>query len=102
MRSVIRDWAESVGPQQVAVPGPQALPAQISRTVRRSLSRCRASTGTRRRRRRRGADDVVLGDLAELAVETPRLTVVADTDHAEPRVRSQAERDLLKALRMAR
>jgi hypothetical protein len=37
-----------------------------------------------------------------LAVETPRLTVVADADRAEPRVRSQAERDLLKALRMAR
>jgi hypothetical protein len=37
-----------------------------------------------------------------LAVETPRLTVVADADQAEPRVRSQAERDLLKALRMAR
>jgi hypothetical protein len=33
---------------------------------------------------------------------TPRLTVVSDTDSAEPRVRSQAERDLLKALRMAR
>ena len=37
-----------------------------------------------------------------LASVTPRLTVVADTDSAEPRVRSQAERDLLKALRMAR
>jgi hypothetical protein len=37
-----------------------------------------------------------------LAAQTPRLTVVADADHAEPRVRSQAERDLLKALRMAR
>ena len=32
----------------------------------------------------------------------PRLTVVSDTASAEPRVRSQAERDLLKALRMAR
>jgi hypothetical protein len=31
----------------------------------------------------------------------PRLTVVSDTASAEPRVRSQAERDLLKALRMA-
>lgn len=34
--------------------------------------------------------------------ETPRLTVVSDTDVAQPRVRSQAERDLLKALRMAK
>jgi hypothetical protein len=37
-----------------------------------------------------------------LAVETPRLAVVSDSDAAEPRVRSQAERDLLKALRMVR
>ncbi len=37
-----------------------------------------------------------------LASEAPRLTVVSDTDPTEPRVRSQAERDLLKALRMAR
>jgi hypothetical protein len=37
-----------------------------------------------------------------LAVEKPHLTVVADADPAEPRVRSQAERDLMKALRMAR
>jgi hypothetical protein len=37
-----------------------------------------------------------------LASAPPRLTVVADTDSTEPRVRSQAERDLLKALRMAR
>jgi hypothetical protein len=37
-----------------------------------------------------------------LAVETPRLTVVSDTDANEPHVRSQAERDLLKALRKAR
>ena len=37
-----------------------------------------------------------------LAAETPRLTVVAESDHPEPRIRSQAERDLLKALRMAR
>ena len=37
-----------------------------------------------------------------LAAETPRLTVVADAENTEPRVRSQAERDLLKALRMAR
>ncbi|MEJ0016567.1 MAG: DUF6468 domain-containing protein [Acetobacteraceae bacterium] len=37
-----------------------------------------------------------------LAGEPPRLSVVAEPDSAEPRVRSQAERDLLKALRMAR
>jgi hypothetical protein len=37
-----------------------------------------------------------------LASETPRLTVVPNADGAEPRVRSQAERDLLKALRVAR
>jgi hypothetical protein len=37
-----------------------------------------------------------------LASPAPHLTVVADADAAEPRVRSQAERDLLKALRMAR
>jgi len=37
-----------------------------------------------------------------LAAETPRLTVVAGAEPGEPRVRSQAERDLLKALRMAR
>jgi hypothetical protein len=37
-----------------------------------------------------------------IAVETPRLAVVPDSATAEPRVRSQAERDLLKALRMAR
>ena len=37
-----------------------------------------------------------------LAAESPHLTVVAEADPAEPRVRSQAERDLLKALRMAR
>ncbi len=37
-----------------------------------------------------------------LAAEGPRLSVVAESDPAEPRVRSQAERDLLKALRMAR
>jgi hypothetical protein len=37
-----------------------------------------------------------------LTAETPRLTVVAGGDTNEPRVRSQAERDLLKALRMAR
>ena len=37
-----------------------------------------------------------------LTSEAPRLTVVADADAAQPRVRSQAERDLLKALRMAR
>jgi hypothetical protein len=37
-----------------------------------------------------------------LVNDAPRLTVVANGDAAEPRVRSQAERDLLKALRMAR
>jgi hypothetical protein len=37
-----------------------------------------------------------------LASAPPRLTVVSNTEPAEPRVRSQAERDLLKALRMAR
>jgi hypothetical protein len=37
-----------------------------------------------------------------LASEAPRLTVVSNADATEPRVRSQAERDLLKALRMAR
>jgi hypothetical protein len=37
-----------------------------------------------------------------LASAPPHLTVVSDAESAEPRVRSQAERDLLKALRMAR
>jgi hypothetical protein len=37
-----------------------------------------------------------------LAADAPRLTVVSDTGGAEHRVRSQAERDLLKALRMAK
>ncbi len=37
-----------------------------------------------------------------LASAPPRLTVVTNGDSSEPRVRSQAERDLLKALRMAR
>lgn len=37
-----------------------------------------------------------------LAGESPRLTVVSDVDEVQPRVRSQAERDLLKALRMAK
>ncbi len=37
-----------------------------------------------------------------LAADTPRLTVVSDNEGAEHRVRSQAERDLLKALRMAK
>ena len=36
-----------------------------------------------------------------LAAEVPRLAIVNDSI-AEPRVRSQAERDLLKALRLAR
>jgi hypothetical protein len=34
--------------------------------------------------------------------QLPHLSVVADAGPAEPRARSQAERDLLKALRMAR
>lgn len=37
-----------------------------------------------------------------LAVETPRLALPPDGEAAEPRVRSQAERDLIKALRLAR
>jgi len=37
-----------------------------------------------------------------LAAEAPRLTVVSNTDGAEHRVRSQAERDLMKALKMAK
>jgi uncharacterized protein DUF6468 len=37
-----------------------------------------------------------------LASDAPRLTVVSNTNAAEHRVRSQAERDLLKALRMAK
>jgi hypothetical protein len=37
-----------------------------------------------------------------LLSEPPRLSVVANPNAPEPRVRSQAERDLLKALRMAR
>ena len=37
-----------------------------------------------------------------LASAPPRLTVVEGGETAEPRVRSQAERDLLQALRMAR
>ena len=37
-----------------------------------------------------------------LAADAPRLTVVSNTNGAEHRVRSQAERDLLKALRMAK
>jgi hypothetical protein len=36
------------------------------------------------------------------AGDAPRLTVVSDANGAQPRVRSQAERDLLKALRMAK
>jgi ABC-type transporter Mla subunit MlaD len=36
------------------------------------------------------------------AVPDPVRAVVAESDPADPRVRSQAERDLLKALRMAR
>jgi hypothetical protein len=37
-----------------------------------------------------------------LVAETPRLTVVSNAEVSEHRVRSQAERDLLKALRMAK
>jgi hypothetical protein len=37
-----------------------------------------------------------------LASDTPRLTVVSSAEVSEPRVRSQAERDLLKALRVAK
>ncbi len=46
--------------------------------------------------------DVLVRAGRPLAVDTPRLAVVNDAIAAEPRVRSQAERDLLKALRMAR
>jgi hypothetical protein len=37
-----------------------------------------------------------------LVAEAPRLAVSTEMEAAEPRVRSQAERDLLKALRMVR
>jgi hypothetical protein len=37
-----------------------------------------------------------------LAGKTPNLTVVADAEAPQPRVRSQAEHDLLKALRMVK
>jgi hypothetical protein len=37
-----------------------------------------------------------------LVSETPRLTVVSDSGATQHRVRSQAERDLLKALGMAK
>jgi hypothetical protein len=46
--------------------------------------------------------DVLVRAGRPLAVDAPRLAVVNDAIPAEPRVRSQAERDLLKALRMAR
>jgi hypothetical protein len=46
--------------------------------------------------------DVLVRAGRPLAVDAPRLAVVNDVIAAEPRVRSQAERDLLKALRMAR
>ncbi len=46
--------------------------------------------------------DVLIRAGRPLASATPYLTVVANADPAEPRARSQAERDLLKALRMAR
>ncbi len=46
--------------------------------------------------------DLLIRAARPLAAEPQRLTVVAEQDTAEPRVRSQAERDLLKALRLAR
>src|SRR5262249_20918551 len=46
--------------------------------------------------------DVLVHAGRPLAAQAPRVGVVADGDPAQPRVRSQAERDLLKALRMAR
>ena len=46
--------------------------------------------------------DVLIRTARPLATEPQRLTVVAEQDASEPRVRSQAERDLLKALRLAR
>jgi len=46
--------------------------------------------------------DALIRAARPLAAEPQRLTVVADQDAGEPRVRSQAERDLLKALRMGR
>lgn len=46
--------------------------------------------------------DVLVHAGRPLAAQAPHLAVVTDTDTAEPRVRSQAERDLLKALRMVR
>jgi Domain of unknown function (DUF6468) len=46
--------------------------------------------------------DVLVRAGRPLAGAPPRLTVVSNADPGEPRVRSQAERDLLKALRMAR
>ncbi len=46
--------------------------------------------------------DVLVRAGRPLASAPPRLTVVSNAETAEPRVRSQAERDLLKALRMAR
>ncbi len=46
--------------------------------------------------------DVLVRAGRPLAAEAPRLAHVNDSLTAEPRVRSQAERDLLKALRIAR
>jgi Domain of unknown function (DUF6468) len=46
--------------------------------------------------------DVLVRAGRPLAAEAPRLALVNDAIPAEPRVRSQAERDLLKALRIAR
>ena len=47
--------------------------------------------------------DALVRAARPLAPEAPRLSVVSRADPAEPpRARSQAERDLLKALRMAR
>ena len=46
--------------------------------------------------------DVLVRAGRPIVAEPPHLTIVSDTEPGEPRVRSQAERDLLKALRMAR
>jgi hypothetical protein len=46
--------------------------------------------------------DTVIHAGRPFAAEPPHLAVVAESDADEPRLRSQAERDLLKALRMVR
>jgi len=46
--------------------------------------------------------DALIRASRPLSSAPPRLSVVADAEPAEQRVRSQAERDLLKALKMAR